>query len=142
MANPASSGVFFARRMSWNSAGWFGAQLGGSAWLLVAGILSLFQDVATGSIVLFLFGSFNLIGMGLWRVRTRLSAYAATQVLLGLLVPFSLAAIFVLDRGNLWDAIQSGGRISAQLTALIVIAAVAALMLSFYLRFGRRKSGG
>lgn len=124
--------------MQWNAGGWFGTQLGASAWMFVAGALALRQDVAAALIVLVLFLITNTIGTGLWLRRDRISPYAGIQTLLAVLGATGLAAVYVLDRSGIFETIQIGARASAQSMYLVLIVVVAALMISFYFRFGRR----
>lgn len=123
-------------KMEWNQGGWFGGQLGGSAWILVAAGLSAIRDVSTGALLFGIFVVPNVVGYLLWR-RKKLSCYAATQLLLGLTGICGLLAVYVLDRGQVWRQIQSGGSISVQSGYFMVGAVFAILMLVFYVRFGR-----
>ena len=125
-------------QMQWNIGGWLGGQLGGSVWMLVAGLLSFSEDPVAAGIVIVLFALANLIGTMLWRRRERLSPYAAIQMLLPVLGIFGLAAVFVLDRAGIYERIQIGGTISAQATYPAIVLVVALLMLVSYSRFGRR----
>ena len=125
-------------QMQWNIGGWLGGQLGGSVWMLVAGLLSFSEDPLAASTVIVLFALANLIGTMLWRRRERLSPYAAIQMLLPMLGIFGLAAVSVLDRAGVYETIQIGGTISAQATYSAIVLVVALLMLIFYFRFGRR----
>ncbi len=127
-----------SNQMQWNLGGWLGGQLGGSAWMLVAGLLSFSTNPTTAFTVIVLFALANLIGTMLWRRRERLSPYAAIQMLLPVLGVFGLAAVFVLDRAGVYEMIQIGGTISARATYVAIVLIVAALMLIFYFRFGRR----
>lgn len=124
--------------MQWNLYGWLGGQLGGSAWMLVAGLLSFSADSMAAVTVIVLFALANLVGVILWRRRDRLSPYAAIQILLPVIGVLSLAAVFVLDRAGIYETIQIGGSISAQATYAIIAVVVAALMLMFYFQFGRK----
>ena len=125
-------------QMQWNLGGWLGGQLGGSAWMLVAGMLSFFENPIAATTVIGLFAVANLFGIMLWRRRERLSPYAAIQMLLPVLGVFGLAAVFVLDRAGVYETIQIGGTISARATYAAIVLIVTALMLIFYFRFGRR----
>lgn len=122
--------------MEWNAGGWFGSQLGSSIWILVAAGLSVVRDVSTGVVLFAIFAVPNIAGYFLWRSK-KLSCYAATQTLIGLMGIGSLLAIYVLDRGGLWREIQSGSSISAQSGYFVVGAVFAILMLMFYVRFAR-----
>ncbi len=124
-------------RLEWNLGGWFGGQLGGTLWILVAAVLSAVRDLETGALVLVTFLIPNIIGTILWRRRDRLSCYIAIQMLLPLVGVFSLLAVYILDSSNQWLAIQSGGSVSAMSTYGLIILVVALLMLVFYFRFGR-----
>ena len=124
------------QRLQWNPGGWFGSQVGGSAWILVGGLLCLPRDGTTGLIVLALFAAANLVGLQLWSRRARLSAYAGLQLLLVVLGLAGLATVFVLDRAGLFEAIQVGGRVSAGATCGLLAALIFGLMLFFRLRYG------
>ena len=124
--------------MHWNAGGWFGAQLGGSLWILIAGILALRLDTQAGIAAIVLFGVANGLGSFLWTRRDGLSAYAGIQLLLALVGTAGLAAVYVLERAGIFEAIQVGASISAQSMYVVLIIVIAALMLLFYLRFGRK----
>ena len=123
-------------KLSWNAGGWFGSQVGGTVWILVAAGLSAVEDVSIGLVLLGIFTVPNVVGYLLWR-RKPLSCYAAIQALIGLAGVCSVFAIYVLDRAQLWGEIQSGGSVSAQSGYFIVGIVCMVLMLMFYVRFGR-----
>lgn len=127
-----------SNRMRWNLGGWPGAQLGSTIWILIAGILSLRTDVITALVVVGLFALANVVGMAIWRRRGKLSAYARVQILLPVVGFFGLAAVYTLERSNIYETIQVGGTVSARSTYGIIILVVAALMLMFYFQFGRK----
>lgn len=122
--------------MQWNAGGWFGSQIGATCWMLVAGVLTLFRDLATGLLVVGLFAAVNLLGWALWH-RRRLSCYASTQVLIGLAGVAGLLSIFLLTRAGVWHDIQSGSQVSPFSTYVILALTFGGLMLMFYVRFGR-----
>jgi len=124
--------------MQWNLGGWLGGQLGGTGWMLVAGLLSFSIDLTAAVTVMVLFALANLVGIILWRFQDRLSPYAGIQILLPVLGVFGLAAVFVLDRAEIYETIQIGGTISAHVTYTAIVVVVLTLMLLFYFRFGRR----
>jgi uncharacterized membrane protein YfcA len=113
-----------SNQIQWNLGGWLGGQLGGSVWMLVAGLLSFSEDPIAATTVIVFFALANLIGTMLWRRRERLSPYAAIELLLPV-------------RG-VSEKIQIGGTISARATYATIVLVVAALMLIFYFRFGRK----
>ncbi len=115
----------------WNLGGWLGAQLGGTCWILVAGLLAIRHEASVGVTVLALFVLPNLIGWRLWRSQERLSAYRDLQAMALVAGAFGLAAVYVLDGSGLWETIQVGGRASAGRVYLIIIGVVAALLVLF-----------
>ncbi|GBF26869.1 hypothetical protein MnTg04_00015 [bacterium MnTg04] len=125
-------------QMQWNLGGWIGGQLGGTVWMLVAGLLSFSVDPAAAVKVIALFALANLVGVLLWRRRGGLSPYTGIQILLPVLGVFGLTAVFVLDRADIYETIQIGAAISARATYIVIVVTVAALMLMFYFQFGRR----
>lgn len=122
--------------MHWNLGGWLGGQLGGTLWILIAGLIASTMRFATGLVVVGLFVAPNIFGFWLWSNRDRIAAYRATQILLPIEGAFGLAAVFVLDRAGLWEAIQQGGSVSAETTYVLIVIIVIALMLLFRHRFG------
>jgi len=126
--------------MQWNAGGWFGAQIGATVWMLVAGVLAGIRNVPAGLILLALFAIPNLIGFVLWK-RRRLSCYASTQLLIAAAGVCGLLAVYVLERANAWTQIQSGPAVSAGSTYWLIAAVYGGLLLLFYLRFGRGAKG-
>lgn len=122
--------------MSWNRGGWFGSQIGGTVWMLAAGILAAIRDPQTGMIVITLFSIPNIIGTALWVTR-ELSCYASTQIVIGASGVCGLAAVYFLERANTWMQIQSGSQIAAQSSYWTIGLVFGGLMLVFYFRFGR-----
>jgi hypothetical protein len=127
------------QRMQWNLGGWLGAQLGCTAWILVAGVLSFSTDPVAALVVTGLFALANVIGMIIWHNRERLTAYAGLQILLPVVGVVGLAGVYVLDRAGIYESIQVGGTVSARWTYGVIILVVAAMMLMFYFQFGRRR---
>ncbi len=128
-----------SNQIRWNLGGWLGAQLGGTLWILVAGILSLWVDVTTAVAVIGMFVVANMIGMGIWRRREKLSAYAGIQILLPIVGAVGLAAVYALERSGIYESIQVGGTVSARSTYGIIILVVPALMLMFYFQYGTKR---
>ena len=124
--------------MTWNLGGWLGSQVGGTCWMVIAGLLAMRLDTAAGVGVLALFAMANAFGLLLWRNRHRLSAYHGVQMLLPVVGLAGAGATYMLDRSEIWEAIQVGGTVSATQMYLVLGGVVAALMASFYWRFGRQ----
>ena len=125
--------------MNWNAGGWFGAQLGGTVWMLIAGILSAIHDFPTGILVVLLFAIPNVVGSVLWMTR-RLSCYASTQLLIGICGLCGLATVYTLENANAWMQIQTGGQVSAYSSYWIIGLVYGGLLLFFYFRFGANRS--
>jgi len=122
--------------LEWNAGGWFGGQLGGTAWILVAAAITTGRDITTGFILLVIFLVPNIIGYSLWRMQ-KMSCYASLQILLILIGVFGLLAIYVLERRHLWIEIQMSSPVSAAYAYYMIIFITAILMVVFYFRFGR-----
>lgn len=121
-----------ADRMRWNLGGWLGGQLGGSCWMLVAGLLAMPADTKAALTVLGLFLLANLAGWLIWRRRDSLSPYKGLQLLIPALGLTGIVAVHVLDRAGIYEAIQVGASVTAGETYTILIVVVAALMLMFW----------
>lgn len=128
-----------SNQMQWNLGGWLGAQLGGTVWILVAGILSLWTDVNTALAVIALFVLVNLTGMVIWKRRDKMSAYAGIQILLPIVGVAGLATVYVLENPGIYESVQVGGTVSARSTYGVIILVVAVLMLMFWFQFGRKR---
>jgi len=126
--------------MYWNAGGWFGGQIGATAWMLVAGILTAIRDFPIGMLVVVLFAIPNVVGVTLWLSR-KLSCYASTQFLIGVSGVCGLVTVHVLESANAWMQMQAGGQVSAQSSYWIIGLVYGGLMLMFYIRFGRGGNG-
>ena len=127
-----------ARGMHWNLGGWLGCQLGGSCWILVAGLLAIPANLTVALIVIGLFVLGNVIGFLIWHQRDSLSPNKGVQILLPLLGIIGVTAVFVLDRAGIYESIQTGGSVSAELTYVALIVVISALMLMFWMMDKRR----
>lgn len=103
--------------------------------MLVAGILALRLDAEVGVIVLVLFAAANVTGLILWSLKAGLSAYIGLQIMLVIAGATSIAATYVLDTAGLFEAIQSGGSVSAGFMYL----AISGVVLSLLILFGYRQ---
>lgn len=124
-------------QLEWNTGGWFGSQLGGTVWILIAAAISSGRDISTGIILLLLFLVPNTIGLILWRQR-KLTCYQSLQIVFALSGFFGLLAIYVLDRNNLWLEIQKGGAISKETGYLLLTVTVLVVMAWLHTKFGRK----
>ena len=124
-------------RFEWNLGGWLGGQIGGSAWIMVAGLLTISRDTQTAMAVLGVCAAANILGYILWLLRQKLTAHAGMQLLLLIMGIASVAAVYLLDRDRHFEAIQSGGAVSAAEMYLVILFVIIGLMLMFYIRFGR-----
>ena len=82
-ANPSQPGRLASH---WNAGGWFGSQLGGTAWLFVGGLV-LGSEFPESAAVLVACGlASNLVGCLLWARRAQLDPYRALQALVVVVV--------------------------------------------------------
>jgi hypothetical protein len=77
--------------------GWWGAQLGASAWMLGSALMFFSKAPGVAAALLGCFVAMNLFGWVLWRSRERFSAYAAIQSFCAGAGLFTSIAIAVLD---------------------------------------------
>ncbi len=83
----------------WSAAGWFGALVGSTIWLIVLGVGIFADDLTSGALALAGFAAGNLWGIALWRRRDRLSAYSGLQwMMIGLLVVFAAVVLITKAR--------------------------------------------
>jgi len=122
-------------KLEWNTGGWFGGQLGGTLWILISAAISLGHDISTGIILLALFLVPNIVGLILWRQK-KLTCYQSLQIVFALCGVFGFAAIYVLDRNELWLEIQTGGAISKEAGYLVLTITILTVMAWFHLKFG------
>ena len=86
----------------WNTGGWFGSQLGGTAWMLVGAVVIVPHAPEVAGVWLVCFAVANAVGSWLWCRRDRLRPYPALQVLLlacGANSLMALVALHVLRPG-------------------------------------------
>lgn len=121
----------------WNLGGWLGGQIGGSCWMLVAGVMSVRFDLTAAIIVLGLFAIANLVGWLIWRCRKSLSPYKGLQLLVPVLGAAGIATVYVLDRAGIYESIQIGASVTALETYVILFGVVVVLMIMFWLQ-GKR----
>jgi len=114
----------------WNAGGWFGAQIGATAWIALLGILLLFDAPLLGVLVLALATAPNVIGIILWRTRERVGPYPATQILVAVSGAFALLTFVSLDvAGRIFILRAGAGR-----HVYWILLVYPALMLVFHLR--------
>ena len=82
-------------QFQWNRGGWFGSQLGGTAWMLVGAVAMALQAPNVASVWLVCFLVANAIGFWMWWRRDRLRPYLALQSLLLVCGINGLAALVV-----------------------------------------------
>ncbi len=119
-------------RPSWNRGGWLGGQVGGSCWMLVAGLLSIPANLNAAIAVLGLFALANFLGWLVWRRRESLSPYKGLQMLIPILGASGIAAVYVLDGAGIYESIQVGASVTASETVAILIGVVVVLMIMFW----------
>jgi hypothetical protein len=70
----------------WQASGWFGAQLGGTAWLFISALVVARQSPQSAAVLLGCGLAANLVGCLLWSQRARLDPYRALQTLVAVVV--------------------------------------------------------
>jgi hypothetical protein len=123
---------------AWN-AGWFGAQLGSTLWLVISAAVLVARSAAVASAVLALFLIANFVGIVLWRRRSRISMFLGMQMLLAAFWGCSMAAIFVIDRAGLWETLAIGGTNNLPASRAYVMLTVLVLALGVLFQFSGRK---
>jgi hypothetical protein len=119
----------------WNGGAWFGAQIGGTLWLLVgAGVLVRTPGVAAVWLASFVLA--NGIGIALWRRRDRIAPHAAMQRLFAVTGACALVAMIAADQAGLLAG--SRGIAPSRWAAYTAILVYPLLMLVFFMR--ERKS--
>lgn len=116
----------------WHAGGWLGGQIGGSCWMLIAGLLSYSADPTAAITVLGLFGLANLAGWLIWRRRDSLSQQKGLQMLVPVLGATGIAAVYVLESAGIYESIQIGASVTAGETYAILAGVVVALMIMFW----------
>ncbi len=111
----------------WNAGGWWGSQIGGTAWMLAVGIGIAFQDIRPAAVMIAGGIVSNIVGTLLWCRRDRVSPHRAIQTLLGVIGVCALGGIVSLD---------AFGHVPANQRLLVYwwLVFIPGLMLMFYLR--------
>ena len=124
----------------WNVGGWFGAQLGSSCWMLIAGVLLLWRSPGAAVATLIVFAATNVAGTALWTQRQRLRPLRAMQGLVAIAGLASALATYVIDSAGQFESLGAGGSTSARSMYLLLAGMVFSLLLLFYLidREGRQ----
>jgi len=78
-------------QFQWSTGGWFGAQIGATAALILVGTGLFFVDIPLGLVCLFCGVVPNVWGYLMWRHRDRLAPYPAFQRLI--VIDFAFSAI-------------------------------------------------
>jgi hypothetical protein len=76
----------------WQAGGWYGSQLGGTAWLFVSALVIGAESPSSAAVLLACGLAANLVGAMLWAQRARLDPYRALQVLVAAIVVAGAAA--------------------------------------------------
>lgn len=118
-------------RFQWNTWGWFGAQIGATAYLVFLGAALASKELLPGLLILACGLIPNIVGYLIWRRRDRLAPYPAIQILMLTIFVFTAIAfgiaIFYEHAGKL--KYLSGAAQSAWILLMFP-----ALMLMFHLQ--------
>jgi len=125
----------------WNAGGWFGAQLGSTCWMLIAGVVLLWRSPGAAVATLIVFAAGNAAGTALWTQRRRLRPLRAMQGLVAIAGLASALATYVIDSAGQFESLGTGGSTSARSMYLMLAGMVFSLLLLFYLIDREGKSG-
>lgn len=95
--------------MTWQAGGWFGAQVGGTLWLLFLAVVLAGPHPAAAVVAGMSFVVANLFGWRLWRRRATLSARNATLILLGVEFAAGLISLIAADVSGALDGVVQPG---------------------------------
>jgi hypothetical protein len=95
----------------WNTGGWFGAQLGGTAWMLLAALWMAPLNPWLAALWLLCFAVVNTVGTWLWLQRDQIAPHTAFEFLAMLVAGGGLLILVTLDwwwpasvpRESLWQ---------------------------------------
>ena len=85
--------------LTWNRGGWFGSQIGGTAWMIaLGGYLMARGETKAAGLSLGMALVANLLGTWLWKTRERRKPYPALQILLAVSGLAGLVVVLGIDR--------------------------------------------
>src|SRR5579883_2046500 len=113
----------------WNTGAWFGAQLGSTAWMLLAAAWVAPLAPAVVAVGLLCFAVANALGAWLWRLRDRLASYPAFLMLT--LVIGGTGLFLLLTFEWFWPAAVSRESLGAGYAVLL---GLPVLMAALYVR--------
>lgn len=93
-------------RFQWNAGGWFGSQVGSTAWMLGAAFVLLPDHVGPGIAAFLGFLASNVFGLVLYRKRSRMLPYPALQWLIGFVGVASVALVVYLNHSGVVDEVD------------------------------------
>jgi hypothetical protein len=87
-------------QFQWNAGGWFGSQLGGTVWMLVAGAMFIPQPRVAAGVLALCFVIPNAVGCWLWSRRDRLAPYPSIQWLIIVMGVFAAIAFVTFHQSG------------------------------------------
>ena len=87
-------------QFQWNAGGWFGSQLGGTAWMLVAGLMFIPQSLVSAGVLMACFAIANAVACRMWLRRDRLAPYPSIQWLIVVMGVVAAIAFVTVDRSG------------------------------------------
>jgi len=90
-----------AGAFQWNTAGWFGTQIGCTLWILMVGVLISDYNMSIGLLIICFFIAPNIIGYVIWHRREHIVPYPAIQYLMVTISLFAFFTLLTLDLSGL-----------------------------------------
>ncbi len=95
------------RKFRWNTWGWFGSQIGSTAWLFIVAADTVPKSALAATWLASCAAAPNILGCILWMKRDRLAPYPAIQLLITGIGVFTLLALLIADHFSVLPIIDS-----------------------------------
>ena len=116
-------------QFQWNTGGWFGSQIGSTAYLILLGTLLAIKEMMPGLVILFCGLIPNFVGYRMWSNRNRLAPYPAIQKLLLTIFLFTAMA---LGTAIYFEHVDNSQHLVGARMSLWILLIFPAIMLLFH----------
>ena len=117
----------------WNAGGWFGSQVGSTLWIAIVGMIHISIDARVALFAVSFFVWANVIGLFMWRQRTKLPPFPAIQLLLVVIGLASAGTLIVLDLFGRLAAFDPRFGPGVPRSIYVLLLLFPGLMLRFYM---------